>query len=103
MRWVVRAIAASFRPKASLVAEKSLPSTATIGSATKASPAAIEGQRWSFLDTGVSMVPALAKAAFDRDTRNGARMAPTPQPSEVVGWRQSLSLTLHPFRSPPSA
>ena len=55
---------------------ESMSSSAASGSATKASPAAIAGQGSSLLDPGVSMVPALAKATFDRDTRNGARMAP---------------------------
>jgi hypothetical protein len=55
---------------------ESMSSSTASGSATKASPAAIAGQGSSLLDPGVSMVPALAKATFDRDTRNGARMAP---------------------------
>jgi hypothetical protein len=55
---------------------KSMPSPAASGSAAKASPAAIGGQGSSVLDPGVSMVPTLAKAAFDRDTRDGAGMAP---------------------------
>ena len=55
---------------------KSLSSPATSGSATKASATAITGQGSPLLDPGVSMVAALAKTTFDRDTRNGAGMAP---------------------------
>jgi hypothetical protein len=55
---------------------KSLPSTATSGSATKASSTTIAKPGSSILDPGISLVPALAKFAFDRDTRDGAGMAP---------------------------
>ena len=54
---------------------KSMPSPAASGSAAKASPAAVGGQGSSVLDPGVSMVAAVAKIPFDRDTRDGAGMA----------------------------
>ena len=55
---------------------KSLSSSAASGYAAQAPAAAVTGQGPPLLDSGFSMVPALAKAAFDRDTRNRPAMAP---------------------------
>ena len=53
-----------------------MPPSADSGSATKASAATIAGQGPSVLDSGIPVVPALAKIACDRDTGNGPGMAP---------------------------
>ena len=79
MRWVVRAVAAFFKPKASLGAENLCLRQQILvlqRKSFKASAATIAGQGSSVLDPGIPVAPALAKIACDRDTGNGSGMAP---------------------------
>ncbi len=59
---------------------KSLSSSAASGYAAEA--AAVTGQGPPLLDSGFSMVPALARAAFDRDTRNALEAMLVAEPLE---------------------
>jgi hypothetical protein len=75
LRLPVLAIAAIFRPKVLLIAEKPL-SAATVGCAAAASSAAsLERRRSALLDPGKPMVLRLASSVADCETANSSELA----------------------------